>query len=68
MIRDLRRELNKYRKRTNISQEELARAIGVSRMTLYRWFTGEYYISRRAVERVMTVIKINRCPYCNQKL
>jgi transcriptional regulator with XRE-family HTH domain len=68
VMKDYRIELKRYKIRSKSSMEDLATKIGVSRMTIHRWLTRKYGMSKLSSRRVIEIIGLNECPHCGRKL
>lgn len=49
-------ELKDYMKQRNMTQEEMARKLGVSFTTLNRWLNGKFRPSKLALEKIEKVL------------
>lgn len=43
----------------DISVREVAEEFGVSRMTIYKWFTGEWFPRKPAADRIVSFLRAN---------
>jgi len=68
MKNDLGEQLRELREQNQITQEELGRFLGVTRITVLRWEHKHTNISKRMRRKLDSLLKIRRCPTCNKEL
>ena len=59
--------LRSYKDRVKATNEELAQAIGVSKMTVHRWFNEKHSLRILSRRSILHIIQENRCPMCGRR-
>lgn len=61
-------DLHALKARQHCTWNQLARVCGVTRLTMYRWQTGQFAVSTEAAARLALIERLwqgTRCPTCH---
>jgi len=64
----LSKEIRQFRQEREITQEDLAKFLGVARITVLRWENNRTRMSNLARDKLEHLFQIHRCPTCGHRI